>query len=96
LTSSAPSLLRALASGPAQRERTRRLTALLQGAQYILGGDEHDILRIESDTTRVYKLTRGNIFGCRNYFSPVDPEFIGHFFGEGMKQDSDATSQQSP
>ncbi len=76
-------IFRAMAGGAIQRERTGRLTALLQGAQYILGGDEHDILRLEFDASRVYKLTRGNIFGCRSYFSPVDPDLIGHFHGEG-------------
>ena len=49
-----------------------------------MGGDEHHIIRVESDPDRVYKLTHGDNFGCRSYFSPYDPELAGrHFHGTG-------------
>ncbi|MEI9894396.1 MAG: hypothetical protein WDN28_11065 [Chthoniobacter sp.] len=38
--------------------------------------------RVSSDPQRVYKFTHGDNFGCRSYFSQVDPELIGHFHGE--------------
>jgi hypothetical protein len=63
-------------------EKSRRLTELLEGSAYIVGGDEHHVIHIPSDADRVYKLTHGDNFGCRSYFSPVDPELIGHFHGE--------------
>jgi hypothetical protein len=75
-------ILRGLAAEGDEARRTAGLTARLQGAQFILGGDEHDILRIETEADRVFKLTRGNNFGCRSYFSPADPELVGHFHGE--------------
>jgi len=63
-------------------DKSRRLTALLEGAAYFVGGDEHHIIRVESVPDRIYKLTHGDNFGCRSYFSPVDPGLIGHFHGE--------------
>ena len=74
--------------GEVLREITResskscRLTALLEGAPYFVGGDEHHIIRVDSEPDRIYKFTHGDNFGCRSYFSPVDPELIGHFHGE--------------
>jgi hypothetical protein len=55
---------------------------LLAGREYFVGGDEHHVIRVSSDADRVFKLTHGDNFGCRSYFSPVDPELIGHFHGE--------------
>ncbi len=63
-------------------EKNIRLTALLKGEKHIVGGDEHHIVRVSSEHQRIYKVTHGDNFGCRSYFSPVDPELIGHFFGE--------------
>ena len=49
-----------------------------------MGGDEHHLIRVESDPARVYKLTQGDNFGCQSYFSPHDPELAGrHFHGTG-------------
>jgi hypothetical protein len=61
---------------------SRRLIDLLAGEQYFVGGDEHHVIRVPTDPERIYKLTHGDNFGCRSYFSPVDPELIGHFHGE--------------
>lgn len=55
---------------------------MLEGAAYFVGGDEHHILRVDAEPERIFKLTHGDNFGCRSYFSPVDPELLGHFHGE--------------
>ena len=61
-----------------------RLAALFDGEPYLVGGDEHHIIHVESDADRIYKLTHGDNFGCRSYFSPHDPELVGrHFHGTG-------------
>ena len=60
---------------------SRRLTELVAGQPYLVGGDEHHIIRVESDPERVYKVTHGDNFGCRSYFSPEDPELRGNFHG---------------
>jgi hypothetical protein len=62
--------------------KSRELTALIGGAEYFVGGDEHHIIRVDSEPDRVYKVTHGDNFGCRSYFSPEDPELRGHFHGE--------------
>lgn len=49
-----------------------------------MGGDEHHVIETESAPGRVFKLTHGDNFGCRSYFSPRDPELTGkHFHGTG-------------
>lgn len=63
-------------------DSSRRLTTLLEGAPYFVGGDEHHIVRVDSEPDRIYKFTHGDNFGCRSYFSPADPELSGHFHGE--------------
>lgn len=59
-----------------------RLIELLDGSPYFVGGDEHHIVRVSQDPTRIYKLTHGDNFGCRSYFSAADPEMTGNFHGE--------------
>lgn len=57
---------------------------MFEGAPYIVGGDEHHLIRAESDPGRIYKFTHGDNFGCRAYFSKHDPELTGrHFHGTG-------------
>ena len=58
------------------------MAELLKGERHFVGGDEHHIVRVSSEPERVYKLTHGDNFGCRSYFSPADPELIGNFHGE--------------
>jgi hypothetical protein len=60
-----------------------RLTALFDGVKYEVGGDEHHIVEVASEPERVYKITHGDSFGCRSYFSPhADPSSFRHFHGE--------------
>ena len=63
-------------------EKSRGIADLLKGQPYEVGGDEHHIIRVSSDPCRVHKVTHGDNFGCRSYFSPADPELKGHFHGE--------------
>lgn len=65
-----------------QTDKNRRLAELLKGERHIVGGDEHHIVRVSSDPDRVYKITHGDNFGCRSYFSAADPELLGNFHGE--------------
>jgi len=63
---------------------SRRLTELFEGREFIVGGDEHHVVNVESEPGRVYKFTHGDNFGCRSYFSPQDPDLTGkHFHGTG-------------
>ena len=66
----------------AESSKSRKLTDLLDGAEYFVGGDEHHLIRVDSEPDRVYKVTHGDNFGCRSRFSPKDPELLGHFHGE--------------
>ena len=63
-------------------DSSRRLTAMLECAPFFVGGDEHHVVRVDSEPDRIYKFTHGDNFGCRSYFSPADPELSGHFHGE--------------
>lgn len=74
--------LRMIALNESGKKATMDLIGRLEGARYLAGGDEHDILCVSDEPQRVFKLTRGDNFGVRAYFSPVDPEFLGHFHGE--------------
>jgi hypothetical protein len=68
----------------ARSDRSRRLRELLANAPFFVGGDEHHVFRVPSEPNRVFKLTHGDNFGCRSYFSPHDPELTGrHFHGTG-------------
>ena len=63
---------------------SRRLTEVLEGHPYIVGGDEHHVINVESDPERIYKITHNDNFGCISYFSPHDPDLTGkHFHGTG-------------
>jgi hypothetical protein len=62
----------------------QRLVEMFEGAPYIVGGDEHHLIRTKSEPGRFYKFTHGDNFGCRTYFSKHDPELTGrHFHGTG-------------
>lgn len=65
-----------------QSAESERLQRLLDGAEYFVGGDEHHVISVPSAPERIYKFTHGDNFGCRSYFSAVDPEMLGHFHGE--------------
>jgi hypothetical protein len=65
-------------------EDSERLVSLFSGRRYDVGGDEHHIIEIAEDDHRIYKLTHGDNFGCRSYFSPQDLELTGrNFHGTG-------------
>jgi len=67
---------------------TRRLTALLDGASYFIGGDEHRIVQVPGDRPeRIYKITHSNSFGCRSEFHPSDPDLLGRHFFAGVNVD---------
>ena len=68
-------------------ENNASLVKRLQGAEYEIGGDEHWIVRLEEDSDRVYKLTNGDCFGCRPYFSSFDPDGIGKNFHGSINED---------
>ena len=38
-------------------DSSRRLTTLLEGAPYFVGGDEHHVVRVDSEPDRIYKFT---------------------------------------
>ena len=61
---------------------SHRLTNILEGAPYFVGGDEHHVIRVDREPDRIYKFTHGDNFGCRSYFSPENPQLVGHFHGE--------------
>lgn len=68
----------------AGHQPSEALASLLEGADYMVGGDEHHLVRHEFCRDRVYKLTHSGLFGCYSYFSPLDPELTGkHFHGSG-------------
>jgi len=59
----------------------------LQDKEYEIGGDEHLVVRLEDDAGRVYKLTHGDCFGCRPYFSRFDPDGSGKNFHGSINED---------
>ena len=38
-------------------DKSRKLIAKLQGAEYEIGGDEHFVIRVDEDPERVFKVT---------------------------------------
>jgi hypothetical protein len=58
-----------------------------EGADYEVGGDEHLVIRVESQPDRVYKMTHGECFGCRPYFSRFDPDGAGKHFHGSINED---------
>lgn len=63
------------------------LSRLLHDREYEIGGDEHLVIRLEEDASRVYKLTHGDCFGCRPYFSRFDPDGNGKHFHGSINED---------
>jgi hypothetical protein len=64
------------------------LIALLEGAPYFVGGDEHRIVRApENGQDRIYKFTHSDSFGCRGEFHPSDPDLLGKHFFAGVNMD---------
>jgi len=64
--------------------KSQRLAERLYETEYIVGGDEQYIIRLEQEPERLYKVTHGENFGCQSYFSPMDPDLTGkHFHGTG-------------
>ena len=68
-------------------ENNPSLAGRLQDKEYEIGGDEHLVLRLEEDSGRVYKLTHGDCFGCRPYFSRFDPDGTGKNFHGSINED---------
>jgi hypothetical protein len=60
--------------------KSLRLPSLLEGTEYEVGGDEHHLVRVESEPERVYKITHSDSFGCFSQFLPSDPELTGRHF----------------
>lgn len=78
-------ILNGVASGS---PTTGRLSALLRGSPYFVGGDEHRIVYAPgTQSDRVYKFTHSDSFGCRGEFHPSDPELSGKHFFAGVNMD---------
>jgi len=63
------------------------LVSFLEGRDYEVGGDEHHLVRVESNTDRVYKITHSDSFGCYSRFLPADPELSGRHFYATVNDD---------
>ncbi len=63
------------------------LTALLEGTEYEVGGDEHHLVQVESQPERIYKITHSDSFGCFSQFLPSDPELSGRHFYATVNDD---------
>ncbi|GAA5495507.1 hypothetical protein Rhal01_01682 [Rubritalea halochordaticola] len=49
-----------------------------------VGGDEHNNFTLENYSSRVFKITHSNSFGCKVRFDPFDPELTGkNFIAQG-------------
>jgi len=68
-------------------EESHQLAARLAGAEYVVGGDEHLVIRVDDDPERVFKVTHGDAFGCYSFFSPHDPELSGKHFHGSINED---------
>jgi hypothetical protein len=67
--------------------KSLRLPSLLGGTEYEVGGDEHYLLRVETEPERVYKITHSDSFGCFSLFLPSDPELSGRHFYATVNDD---------
>lgn len=68
----------------ASSEKSFALTRRLDGVEAARVGDEHDLLAVEDQPDRIFKATHSDVFGCKSYFSPHDPDLTGkHFHGTG-------------
>lgn len=64
--------------------KSHQMASRFQGVEFIVGGDEHWIIKLEEEPERIFKITHGENFGCQSYFSPRDPDLTGrHFHGTG-------------
>lgn len=68
-------------------EESHQLASRLAGAEYVVGGDEHLVIRVDDDPERVFKVTHGDAFGCYSFFSPHDPELSGKHFHGSINED---------
>jgi hypothetical protein len=67
--------------------KSLRLPSLLEGTEYEVGGDEHHLVRVESEPERVYKITHSDSFGCFSRFLPADPDLTGRHFYATVNED---------
>jgi hypothetical protein len=86
-----------------KKSRQRNITALAQlastlpgnqalierldGAPYLIGGDEHLLIRLDDEPSRIYKSTYGDSFGCKVRFDDIDPERTGRNFLATLNDD---------
>lgn len=56
------------------------LTARVEGLESARVGDEHTLIAVTDDPERLYKATHSDVFGCRSFFSPHDPDLEGKHF----------------
>lgn len=77
----------ALASLLTDCPKSLRLPSLLEGTEYEVGGDEHHLVRVESEPERVYKITHSDSFGCFSRFLPSDPELSDRHFYATVNDD---------
>ncbi len=68
-------------------EESQELIQRLHGAEYEIGGDEHYVVRVDSDPERVFKITHGDAFRCFSFFSPHDPDLNGKHFHGSINED---------
>jgi len=69
-----------LSAYAARCEKSRSLTAKLEGSEYLVGGAEHYLLQVDGVPDRIFKVTYGDNFGCKSYFCPLDPDLTGRNF----------------
>ncbi len=79
--------IEAFSSCLATCDQSDRLGAILDGADFEVGGDEHHLVRVDAQPDRVFKLTHGDSFGCSSYFSPFDPDLTGRHFHGSINED---------
>jgi hypothetical protein len=65
-------------------EKSLSLRDLLAGCETETGGSEHEIIKVLSEPTRIFKVTFGDNLGCRSEFYRADPELTGkHYHATG-------------
>lgn len=77
----------ALASFLESSQKSHELISRLQGADYVIGGDEHFVVRVDDDPERVFKITHGDAFGFHSFFSAQDPDLTGKHFHGSINED---------
>lgn len=63
------------------------LAERLKAAEYKVGGDEHYLVRIDTEKERVFKITYGDAFGCFPEFLRSDPEEKDRHFYASINDD---------